>query len=564
MGGGLMRLNIKILILILSLVFFSFSFVTADNYYTIPSLIDGIVILDKTDKPYQVNSNVEVTSSGELIIMEGVTIEISLVNSINVQGIITAKGTILNPVVIKGIGASTDNLLRLISIKMAEGYFEHTHILNGKRGIELDNSVLVIRNGEFKNNNAGIYITDKSSLIDIRNSNFESNNSGIQGLNFNGSIVGNTFKNNNTNGAYLTPSNGNSSFIFNTISGNSNYGLAINQNGHVIIKYNNFRHSRYNVRILNRTSPIDLTNNWWLNLSNLRITTHNSSASIITSPNLPHEVTLSNLNLISVETPSLIYYEGQNIDVDIYVKGNNVYSYSLDLHLDGLSYHDSAIYSLLNGGDPLGPEISDSRLSYIETLSGDEVGQTIGGKAIKLRLIPQRTGLVSVTLNDLTKILNPSSTEIPIGKKSLTLYIKKSPRLAGTMVLQRGSLPQGTLIRLISNEVVMAITPSSDGTYSVPLVPGSYLVEFSAPGHLKEAAVLTIGKDDLLLGKELKFGDINQDGRINLEDLLILASHYGKTTVSPDWQDIIDMDVNEDGIIDLIDIVYAARNWTNN
>lgn len=559
-----MRLNIKILILILSFVFFSFPFVTAENYYTIPSLIDGIVILDKTDKPYQVNSNVEVTSSGELIIMEGVTIEISLVNSINVQGIITAKGTILNPVVIKGIGASTDNLLRLISIKMAEGYFEHTHILNGKRGIELDNSVLVIRNGEFKNNNAGIYITDKSSLIDIRNSNFESNNSGIQGLNFNGTIVGNTFKNNNINGAYLTPSNGNSSFIFNTISGNSNYGLAINQNGNVIIKYNNFRHSSYNVRILNRITPIDLTNNWWLNSSNLRITTYNSSASIITSPILSNEVTLSRLNLISVETPSLTYYEGQNIDVDINVKGNNVYSYSLDIDLDGLSYHDSASYSLLNGGDPLGPEVSDSRLSYIETLLGDEVGQTIGGTAMKLRLQPQRTGLVSVTLNDLTKLVNPSLSEIPLGKKSLTLYIKKSPRLMGTLGLQRGNLSQGTSIKLIGNDVNMVITPSSDGTYSVPLVPGGYIVEFSAPGHLKGTAVITIGQRDITLDKELIFGDINQDGRVNLEDLLILASHYGKTTESPEWQDIIDMDVNEDGIIDLIDIVYAARNWTNN
>lgn len=54
-------------------------------------------------------------------------------------------------------------------------------------------------------------------------------------------------------------------------------------------------------------------------------------------------------------------------------------------------------------------------------------------------------------------------------------------------------------------------------------------------------------------------GDINNDNRVSIGDLAILAKAYGKTIESPDWNKYKDFDFNGDGLIDIVDLSALAR-----
>lgn len=53
--------------------------------------------------------------------------------------------------------------------------------------------------------------------------------------------------------------------------------------------------------------------------------------------------------------------------------------------------------------------------------------------------------------------------------------------------------------------------------------------------------------------------DVNGDGRISVGDLSLIAAHYGKTKLSPDWGQIKRADVNGDGLIDIQDLTIVAQ-----
>jgi hypothetical protein len=54
-------------------------------------------------------------------------------------------------------------------------------------------------------------------------------------------------------------------------------------------------------------------------------------------------------------------------------------------------------------------------------------------------------------------------------------------------------------------------------------------------------------------------GDINQDGKVSIGDLAIIAANYGKTDASPDWEQIKAADVSGNGSIDLEDLAIVAK-----
>lgn len=56
--------------------------------------------------------------------------------------------------------------------------------------------------------------------------------------------------------------------------------------------------------------------------------------------------------------------------------------------------------------------------------------------------------------------------------------------------------------------------------------------------------------------------DVNGDGKVSIGDLGIVASHYGKDSSSPDWQQAKRADVNGDGKIDIADLAIIAKKIT--
>ncbi|WP_171681431.1 cohesin domain-containing protein [Paenibacillus planticolens] len=54
-------------------------------------------------------------------------------------------------------------------------------------------------------------------------------------------------------------------------------------------------------------------------------------------------------------------------------------------------------------------------------------------------------------------------------------------------------------------------------------------------------------------------GDMNNDGKVSIGDLSIVAANYGKTSESPDWESIKHLDSNHDGKIDITDLAFIAQ-----
>lgn len=52
--------------------------------------------------------------------------------------------------------------------------------------------------------------------------------------------------------------------------------------------------------------------------------------------------------------------------------------------------------------------------------------------------------------------------------------------------------------------------------------------------------------------------DINNDGKVSIGDLAIVAAHYGKTSSSPDWEQVKKSDINNDNTIDILDLAAVA------
>ncbi|GBF77080.1 hypothetical protein PA598K_05604 [Paenibacillus sp. 598K] len=54
-------------------------------------------------------------------------------------------------------------------------------------------------------------------------------------------------------------------------------------------------------------------------------------------------------------------------------------------------------------------------------------------------------------------------------------------------------------------------------------------------------------------------GDFNNDNRASVGDLALMAKAYGKSSTSPDWNDVKKFDLNNDGTIDIEDLSALAR-----
>jgi predicted peptidase len=54
-------------------------------------------------------------------------------------------------------------------------------------------------------------------------------------------------------------------------------------------------------------------------------------------------------------------------------------------------------------------------------------------------------------------------------------------------------------------------------------------------------------------------GDNNDDGKVSVGDLALVAKAYGKSSTSPDWNQVKKYDINDDGTIDIEDLSALAR-----
>jgi len=66
-------------------------------------------------------------------------------------------------------------------------------------------------------------------------------------------------------------------------------------------------------------------------------------------------------------------------------------------------------------------------------------------------------------------------------------------------------------------------------------------------------------KEEFLSGTSPMFGDLNDDGVVNIQDLVMVSGIYGSKVGEPNWN--ITCDLNSDGKIDILDLVTVAAHY---
>ena len=64
---------------------------------------------------------------------------------------------------------------------------------------------------------------------------------------------------------------------------------------------------------------------------------------------------------------------------------------------------------------------------------------------------------------------------------------------------------------------------------------------------------------NMQLAKAQSVGDLNDDGKVNLEDSIIAAKAFGSKPEHPRWNPLADL--NGDGKVNMIDLGVIAKNF---
>ncbi len=138
------------------------------------------------------------------------------------------------------------------------------------------------------------------------------------------------------------------------------------------------------------------------------------------------------------------------------------------------------------------------------------------------------------------------------------LPISARPDVTGVIHLERRNGRAGVVVQL--SGLPTAVT-KGDGSYTVSSVPpGVYTIRAYAPGYLvaeRRGVQILPGHSITLPIVTLLGGDANSDGRIDLQDLIIVARAYGTRPPSDPWADI-----TGDGWVNLDDLVLVAQNFS--
>jgi hypothetical protein len=137
------------------------------------------------------------------------------------------------------------------------------------------------------------------------------------------------------------------------------------------------------------------------------------------------------------------------------------------------------------------------------------------------------------------------------------LPITAQPGISGVVSLERSSKRAGIIVQL--SGLPTAVT-KSDGSYALSSVPpGTYTVRAYAPGYLvaeRQNVQIMPGNTLTLPPVTLVGGDANNDGKINLQDLVIVARSFGACPPADSAADI-----TGDGCVNLNDLVLVGQNY---
>ena len=128
----------------------------------------------------------------------------------------------------------------------------------------------------------------------------------------------------------------------------------------------------------------------------------------------------------------------------------------------------------------------------------------------------------------------------------------------GRVILERRASSAGATVEVDGR----VETTNSNGDYLLTgLVVGAHTITIRHQGYLRTSRSLIVspGQDQSLPDVTLLAGDLNQDGRIEVADGLIICNAWNATAGGPLWDPRAD--INDDWAINILDLVAVQFNW---
>jgi PKD repeat protein/murein tripeptide amidase MpaA len=134
--------------------------------------------------------------------------------------------------------------------------------------------------------------------------------------------------------------------------------------------------------------------------------------------------------------------------------------------------------------------------------------------------------------------------------------------VSGTVYLQGRDDPSGAVITVwLAETPVFSLTTDVTGLYTFTVPAGVYQLTIEFPQYLDAARSLNLltGDSTALGSVTLLAGDVNDNDKINIVDLALIGAHYDLNAGDPGWD--ARADLNNDGTVNLQDLVLAAGNF---
>lgn len=132
--------------------------------------------------------------------------------------------------------------------------------------------------------------------------------------------------------------------------------------------------------------------------------------------------------------------------------------------------------------------------------------------------------------------------------------------VTGNVLLQGSSNFEGAIVSVLGTTITRSVL--ADGSYCLDDVPaGVQTIVFSKNHYLTKKKIVTIVHEETtsLESVFLKTGDLNNDNKVDLYDIVLLSKTYEKVAGETGYN--MTGDINEDGTVNILDLKLVATNY---
>lgn len=217
---------------------------------------------------------------------------------------------------------------------------------------------------------------------------------------------------------------------------------------------------------------------------------------------------------------------------------------------------------LLKAGYVLaGKEVTPGRIRLLIANVAQEASD-VNGDFIQLRLKVKDAAESGLAAIDVAKVImadgNGTETEYAGARHEINIaMIDKAGlrQLIQEAQAKHDAAVVGTGVGQVSAAAKAALETAIKAAAAVASKPSATQAEVTQAVESLQTA-LQIFNDAIIKPKP---GDVNQDAKVSIGDLAMVAAAYGKTNADPDWTSAAKSDINGDGRIGLEDLAALAR-----